>query len=91
MKRKWKIHEVLIGAGVPTILYWLIFALVLSLSYRIPYGQALVRWYTLLLLAFTFIYSCYHVKKIIVRQKEEEERKEAEKKEAISSGEATGL
>ena len=84
MKRKWKIHEVLIGAGVPTILYWLIFALVLSLSYRIPYSQALVRWYTLLLLAFTFIYSCYHVKKIIVRQKEEEERKEAEKKEESS-------
>ena len=84
MKRKWKVHEVLIGAGVPTILYWFIFALVLSLSYKIPYGQALVRWYTLLFLAFTFVYSCYHVKKIIVRQKEEEERKEAEKKEESS-------
>ncbi len=84
MKRKWKIHEVLIGAGVPTILCWLIFALVLSLSYRIPYGQALVRWYTLFFLAFTFVYSCYHVIKIIVKQKEEEERKEAEKKEESS-------
>ena len=84
MKRKWKIHEVLIGAGVPTILYWLIFALVLSLSYRIPYGQAPVRSYTLLLLAFTFIDRGYQVKKIIVRQKEEEERKEAEKKEESS-------
>ena len=70
----------LIGAGVPTILYWFIFALVLSLSYKIPYGQALFRWYTLLFLAFTFVYSCYHVKKIIVRQKEEEERKEAEER-----------
>lgn len=78
MKRKWTIHEVLIGASVPTIAYWLIFALAVSITCKLSFGQALIQWYTLLFLAFIFIYNCYGAKKIIVRQKEEEERKKAD-------------
>ena len=78
MKRKWTIHEVLIGASVPTIIYWLLFALVVSFTRKISFGQALIRWYSLLFLAFVFIYGCFQAKKIIVRQKEEEERKKAD-------------